>query len=410
MLGLTLEGGGAKGAYHIGAWKAFREVGMEFNGITGTSVGALNGGLIIQGDFEAAWNLWYNVTPQQIMTLDDDIYVMLSDRKLDHTNVMVLIEEIRRTIKNSGIDTSPLYNMIQQVMREDIIRKSPMDFGFVTYSITDRKLLELFKEDIPEGKLADYLMASSYLPVFKERLLDGKLFLDGAFYNNLPVNMLLRKGYEEIYAVRLYQAGRIKKIDPGETTIHYIVPERELGGILDFNRESSRHNLQLGYLDTLRKLKNYKGQRFYLTDFPEESESLQMMLQWPEEAQKEVCRILGLKPSKALNRLFIEEAVPDLMKLAGLDDFNGYQDLLLRIMEATAETCEVDYLKVYTFDEWQRAVTACPEHEQKNEAGKMASLLKKSEILFRPGREKKKEALLRLFMENRDWFTRTSLV
>ena len=405
MLGLTLEGGGAKGAYQIGAWKAFREMGITFQGVTGTSVGALNGGLVVQDDFDAAWELWYHMTPQQVMTLDDDIYEMLSDRKLDHTNIMLLIEEIRNIIKNSGIDTSPLYEMIQQLLCEEGIRRSPVDFGFVTFSITDRKPLELFKEDIPQGKMGDYLMASSYLPVFRERLLDGKVFLDGGFYNNLPANMLVRKGYREIYAVRLYGSGRIIKVNEKDATIHYIAPERDLGGILDFSTEKSRRNLTLGYLDTLRVLKKYQGKRFYLKSFPDDITSLHMMLRWPDEAKKEVCTTLGLKHNKALNRLFLEEAIPALMDLAGLTPAHTYGDLLLRVLEATAETCQVDYLKIYEFDEWMQVIASCPfRQRQKNEANSLASFLKISETLFKPGREKKKEALLQAFTKNRDWF------
>ena len=406
MLSLTLEGGGAKGAYHIGAWKAFREMGVDFQGVTGTSAGALNGGLIVQNDFEEAWYLWYHITPQQVMTLDDDIYEMLSDGKLDHNDILSLVEEIRKIIKNSGIDTSPLYQMIQTNLDEDRIRRSPLDFGFVTYSLTDRKPMELFKENVPKGKMGEYLMASSYLPIFKERKLDGKLFLDGSFYNNLPANMLVRKGYKEIYAVRLFSAGRIIRVKPEEATIHYIEPKRPLGGILDFNREHSRRNLQLGYLDTMRLLKGYRGTRYYLTNFPNEKESLAMMIRWPEEGKKEIVRVLGLKPGKALNRLFMEEAIPALAELAGLSEEESYQHLLLTLLEAAAESCEVDYLKLYTFEEWLHTIRTCPlESANKNEANKLASWMKISESLFRPGREKKKEALLQLFRNNREWFT-----
>ena len=52
--GLVLEGGGAKGAYQIGAWKALKEAGIRIKGIAGTSVGALNGALIAMDDFEKA--------------------------------------------------------------------------------------------------------------------------------------------------------------------------------------------------------------------------------------------------------------------------------------------------------------------------------------------------------------------
>ncbi|OYO51117.1 hypothetical protein CG709_20055, partial [Lachnotalea glycerini] len=52
--GIVLEGGGAKGAYQIGAWKAFEEVGVKVNAVAGTSVGALNAAMICMGDYKKA--------------------------------------------------------------------------------------------------------------------------------------------------------------------------------------------------------------------------------------------------------------------------------------------------------------------------------------------------------------------
>lgn len=46
---LVLDGGGARGAYQIGAWKALRESGVKIYAVAGTSVGALNGALICMG-------------------------------------------------------------------------------------------------------------------------------------------------------------------------------------------------------------------------------------------------------------------------------------------------------------------------------------------------------------------------
>ena len=42
MIGLVLEGGGAKGAYHIGAYRALSELGIQIDGVVGTSIGAIN--------------------------------------------------------------------------------------------------------------------------------------------------------------------------------------------------------------------------------------------------------------------------------------------------------------------------------------------------------------------------------
>jgi len=59
MYGVVLEGGGARGAYQIGVYKALIEEGIEVGGIAGTSVGALNGAVLVQGDFEKAYELSY---------------------------------------------------------------------------------------------------------------------------------------------------------------------------------------------------------------------------------------------------------------------------------------------------------------------------------------------------------------
>ena len=69
--GLVLDGGGARGAYQIGAWKALREAGVHINAVAGTSVGALNGALICMGDLEKAEKIWSEMTFSRVMDVDD---------------------------------------------------------------------------------------------------------------------------------------------------------------------------------------------------------------------------------------------------------------------------------------------------------------------------------------------------
>src|SRR5438034_4915123 len=67
-IGLVLAGGGGKGAYQIGCWKALRAVGLtSFTVISGTSVGALNGALITMGDFDKALKLWTDLEPRRVL-------------------------------------------------------------------------------------------------------------------------------------------------------------------------------------------------------------------------------------------------------------------------------------------------------------------------------------------------------
>jgi len=58
-VGLVLTGGGAKGAYEIGCWKALRNAGISrFKAVSGTSIGGINAFLVCRGDLEDAERIW----------------------------------------------------------------------------------------------------------------------------------------------------------------------------------------------------------------------------------------------------------------------------------------------------------------------------------------------------------------
>jgi len=70
---VALEGGGAKGAYQIGAWQAMDEAGIKYNAVSGTSVGALNGTLMTMRDIEEAKKIWLNICFSKVIDVDDDL-------------------------------------------------------------------------------------------------------------------------------------------------------------------------------------------------------------------------------------------------------------------------------------------------------------------------------------------------
>ena len=58
---IALEGGGARGSYQVGAWRALQEAGIRYNAVSGTSVGALNGAMMAMGDLTGAEKLWRDI-------------------------------------------------------------------------------------------------------------------------------------------------------------------------------------------------------------------------------------------------------------------------------------------------------------------------------------------------------------
>ena len=71
--GIALAGGGSKGSYQTGVWKALRELGIDYDIVTGTSIGAING---------AACGNQFGT--EQVRVTDDDNAVMLgASRRFD---------------------------------------------------------------------------------------------------------------------------------------------------------------------------------------------------------------------------------------------------------------------------------------------------------------------------------------
>ena len=208
--GLALEGGGARGAYHIGAVKALMENGYEFDKSVGTSIGAINAAYIVHGDIEKVYDLWHTSSYGDLFDVDDKKIKRAMNADLDFDVIKYLSKMLGQMIKERGIDTLKIRNILESSISEEKIRNSNIKFGLVTVCLSDVQGKELYIEDIPKGKLIDYIMASSNLPVFKRSKIEDKKYLDGGMYDNCPVHMLEKEGCKEVIAIRTYKIMRIR--------------------------------------------------------------------------------------------------------------------------------------------------------------------------------------------------------
>ena len=119
--GLALEGGGAKGAYQIGAWKALREAGIRFSAVSGTSVGALNGAMIVMDDLEKAENVWNNIHFSQVMDVDDEEMRRLMNRDIPLSELKSTLRSVADIVRNRGFDVTPLRKWVAEVVDADKI-------------------------------------------------------------------------------------------------------------------------------------------------------------------------------------------------------------------------------------------------------------------------------------------------
>lgn len=357
MVGLVLEGGGAKGSYQIGAWKALRELGIEFEGVAGTSIGALNGAFFMQDDFDEAYSLWYDMNPGIVISGDDNLMEKILKMDLEGKDYQRVMNSLKRLAGQKGFDITPLRNLISSKLREDRIRASGKTFGFMTVSLTDFKPMEIYLEDIPEGQMAEYLIASANLPVFKLDRIEGKLYIDGGFYDNLPVKLLTAKGFTEIITIELNGLGLKQKWQTKDQKVNVtaIKPSADLGRTLEFLPSTARRNLAMGYYDTLRVFQKLKGQRYYLNCELDQFYYFKWLSNISPDRILEIAKLMGL-PDRDPQRLLFETILPKFFGLLKLAPEADYRDVVLALLEHVATSLDIDRYTIFRDNEFMQKV------------------------------------------------------
>lgn len=256
MYGIVLTGGGARGAYGIGALECIKKERLEIGAVVGSSVGAINGAMFAQGDFKLAKKLWNTISLNDVIELE-----ALNENKWSVKSIKKIIDDIKA---NSGVSMEPIDKLLREVIDENKLLLSPVDFGLVTYSVTDKKPLEVFKADIPKGKLVDYIMASASLPGTMRKVIDDKEYLDGGFADNKPVSMLTAKGYRDIVVVDVGGPGVQKQIANDGVNVIEIKCKNPIVGILEFDKKKLEDSINMGYADARKAFGRVMGNKYYI--------------------------------------------------------------------------------------------------------------------------------------------------
>lgn len=206
IVGLVLSGGGARGASHIGVLKVLRELRVPIDIITGTSMGAIVGGMYAYG---------YSVEEIEALLRDTDWDEVFHDepprkdrsfrRKRDDYNFLVKQEA---GFKDGKLIIPKGLLQGQQLMLrlKSITLSAPTDFDelpirfrAVAADIESGDAVVLGK-----GSLATAMLASMSIPgVFAPVEWNGRLLVDGGFANNAPVQLARNLGADIVIVVDL---------------------------------------------------------------------------------------------------------------------------------------------------------------------------------------------------------------
>ena len=342
---LVLGGGGAKGSYEMGTWSAFNELGKEWDIVTGTSIGSLNGAMVAEGDFQKAEYLWKNI----------DFEKVFHENEEDLPKIESTLDIVRFCLSDAltegSYDTRELYDIIKNGIDEDKIRSSGTRLGIMTVEVPSLKPWPLMIDDIPKGLLPDFLLASSScFPVFKPWKIGDKKFIDGGYYDNLPVNLAIDAGAEDIVAVDLEAVGFNRTAKNREYPILTIKPYWNLGSLLDFEESGYERNKALGYNDAMKAYGFMEGM-FFTFKKGEENINLERLRNQLGRAEKTVEQMLLRPVSRAVQTLDTKSVNGFLGQGSFLRD---PADMLTRTAEMAGIVFRLSPTKVYTFREFNR--------------------------------------------------------
>lgn len=259
--GLVFSGGGAKGSYEIGAWKALKELKIDIECVAGVSIGAINGAAFVAGDFDKAIEMWCSIEVIDGINFHEE----LPDQKELYStkNAAAILKEIT---KNGGVDVTPTKNHIAKYINEYDVRKSNIPLVMISYDLTDSKPMIKYIDEIPNGELFDYLMASARVPGFKKMGPDNKSFVDGGVFDNNPITLIQKRGIHRIIDVDISEIkGSAHTMEIAGYDFVYITPKNidDLGPFTAFSKELALKRINMGYLDTMRAFGKLSGQHFY---------------------------------------------------------------------------------------------------------------------------------------------------
>lgn len=245
-VGLVLNGGGGKGAYQIGAFRAIREAGLDklVTAVAGTSVGALNMCLFNYDDGVVGEDIWTHISPEYFIVPD----VRLIDGREGIVNREGLTDIMDNYLDFDKISNNPLK-----------LYATVTEFDGEEEGVSKAVYMQLNGRSTEDIK--SILLASSALPfIYEPVIMNGITYKDGGLKDNLPVKPLYDIGIRKFIVIMLSDnVPDMGRFPDAEFLI--IRPYKDLGntitGTLDFTKEGAKERMKLGYMDAVRAIKYY---------------------------------------------------------------------------------------------------------------------------------------------------------
>ena len=335
-VGVVLSGGGAKGAYQIGVWKALNKLKIKYDIVTGTSVGALNGLMFVQKEYRKAYKIWKNIS-----------YDFIFD---EHEKLNVKADEIYKIyisefFKHGGMEVKQLERQIELAYDEKKFYSSNVDYGIVVFNLSKLKPEMITKSKLTKENIKDYVLASACcFPTFKIKKIQGTNYIDGGYYDNMPINLCEELGATKVIAVDTKAIGIKRKVKNKDLQVIKISPNNKIIPLLVFDKNLAIQTMKFGYNDTMKVFGKYMGKTFTykINSFKKFERKYNIKI-----SINEILKYYTLKKQQEIYKILSKPTLLDIAEYTGVS-FNLVQEkiysikkfnkLLLKQLENTDST------------------------------------------------------------------------
>ena len=275
--GIAFSGGGGRGAYAIGVWKALRKYGLDndIEAVAGTSVGGLNGALFVQGDLDAAGQLWREIATDKILQLDvkqlaEQLAAIAATMAIPGFQAKALVQAANLLKGKGWFSQEGLEKLIKQSGACQSIVSSDIPFYVCALGQKDWNLHYPHLNTLPELEVSQWLQASAAIPgVFSPVMINEEPYWDGGVLpgrlsNNTPFQPLIEKHQcTHIINIYLSRSPEVANSQRDYPNVRFwnIIPSEKIDGAisaLNFTADNAKELIVLGYQDTDKMLARFK--------------------------------------------------------------------------------------------------------------------------------------------------------
>ena len=277
-IGLVLAGGGGKGAYELGVWKALDELKLTkyITVFSGTSIGAFNSVLFAMNDMKKADELWEEVTMDKLVPISKSELIKRGiGLYIGGENLQLAKKFLNYKLEHGAIANDGAIEVVEKYLDFNKIKENNKICYAACTKLSDfsAKYFKINEFDEETGK--KIVLASASLPLIYDCTeVLGEKYIDGGIADNIPIQPVYGENCNIIIVVLLSKEVQVDRTLYPNSKLIVISPENldenTITGTLNLNTDAKRIRIIEGYNDTINKLEPIKELFEYISKEEEE--------------------------------------------------------------------------------------------------------------------------------------------